>query len=641
MRETRSIVIPTVVGLLAVMSGCGRTVTVNGQAVSPGPDGGDVGPASASDGPAPPPGVDPDRATGDGRPCTAAADCPAGFCADGVCCNLACTGPCVSCNQPGFLGECRPVPPGVADPHGSCRSDPPESCGENGTCNGRGGCAKYTPGTPCRVGSCAEGNQFVPAGQCDGGGTCVSGVPISCAPFTCAGGACRTSCAGPQDCAGGACTAGSCGPRGNGQICAAAGECASGICQDGVCCDAACEGACMTCSSPHALGRCVAAPAGTASPACADQGPASCGTTGRCDGVGGCERYPDGTICRAASCDGASNQETPAGVCQSGRCQVPPPRSCAPYQGCSDNRCRTGCGGDGQCTAGNACSNGDCGKRPNGALCSQAGDCASGICAAGRCCASACAESCRSCAVPGFEGTCTDVPAGSPDPAGRCRQDACSDGCDGRGGCRRQPAGSVCGAASCEGQGQRVIRVCAETGACESRSEACPASQPVCENGVCQAPTPPACTAATCPGPCRICVADTCVDAPAGTSCPGGRCRMGGCVATCTPETCTGNRAECQGDTCVGSCSNANCAGPCRACSEDQRRCENANQGGDCGDGRICQSGVCSLPACNPSNCPGPCRRCKGDKCENANGEPCGVLGTGTCRGGMCMGLLD
>ena len=54
-------------------------------------------------------------ANGDTQPpapaptCTDAAQCASGFCVDGVCCNEACTGTCVSCNQAQSPGTCMPV----------------------------------------------------------------------------------------------------------------------------------------------------------------------------------------------------------------------------------------------------------------------------------------------------------------------------------------------------------------------------------------------------------------------------------------------------------------------------------------------------------------------------------------------------
>ena len=47
-------------------------------------------------------------------------ECKSTFCADGVCCNVACKGPCVSCDQQGRGGTCWPTDVGSPDPHGVC-----------------------------------------------------------------------------------------------------------------------------------------------------------------------------------------------------------------------------------------------------------------------------------------------------------------------------------------------------------------------------------------------------------------------------------------------------------------------------------------------------------------------------------------
>src|SRR4051812_5889096 len=84
---------------------------------------------------------------------------------------------------------------------------------------------------------------------------------------------------------------------GNGATCAGDTDCSSGACSwDKVCCDKACEGACVTCKAT--LGTCTPATAGTNPRAmCDDQGKASCGTTGVCDGEGACQKYPANTVC--------------------------------------------------------------------------------------------------------------------------------------------------------------------------------------------------------------------------------------------------------------------------------------------------------------------------------------------------------
>ena len=419
-----------------------------------------------------------------GSSCEKGAECQSGSCADGVCCNVACTGACVACDLATRRGECAPVPAGADDKHGVCRRDPPDSCGQTGSCNGLGGCSKHPAGLPCRPPSCEGPGRLIPASMCDGAGTCVHAAGIGCDPSTCEAGACRAACESDAQCtAPNRCTNGSCGQKGLGQSCAAGNECASAFCVDGVCCENACAGRCQFCASPQSSGRCAAVAAGAQDPraargerdptrACVDEGPATCRGNGRCDGGGGCQTYADGTVCGEPSCDGASNTASAAGTCRGGSCARTGARSCAPFLGCDGTQCRNSCATDAQCAPGGLCVAGDCGKRVTGSLCSQGNQCGSGVCAQGRCCASSCDQLCRSCALPGQEGTCANVPAGGGDPTGVCRDDACSNGCNGAGGCRREAAGTTCGAPTCEGN-RATTRTCSAEGVCVTSSEAC------------------------------------------------------------------------------------------------------------------------------------------------------------------------
>src|SRR5438445_12446590 len=52
-----------------------------------------------------------------GAGCVAAGDCTSNHCVDGVCCETACTGACVACNQAGLEGLCKSVAAGKPDPH--------------------------------------------------------------------------------------------------------------------------------------------------------------------------------------------------------------------------------------------------------------------------------------------------------------------------------------------------------------------------------------------------------------------------------------------------------------------------------------------------------------------------------------------
>jgi hypothetical protein len=603
-----------------------------------------------------------------GAACQMPDQCDSGYCADGVCCNVACTGACVSCNQQERMGECLPVPAGSPDVHGGCRQDPPDSCGQSGFCNGQGGCAKHPPGTTCGLGTCDGGRTLRAASECDGDGACVTANAIDCAPFTCEAGACRQSCNSNTDCiAPNVCTGGSCGKRGRGQLCTSADQCDSGSCADGVCCDNACAGRCRSCALPSARGTCTPVPANALDPraaggqggdACVDQGPASCGTDGRCDGNGGCQRYRNGTVCRAGRCDSASNAETPAGVCAGGQCDVPAARGCAPYRGCSGARCISQCGSDSQCAAGNVCNGGSCGRRPRGAACSRDGDCADpGVCAQGRCCDRACNGACMACNVEGRLGTCSPVPAMGADPTGTCRDDPCTNGCDGSGGCLRERAGTTCRPPSCSPAG--ITRsTCTAAGACASATTPCPDGQ-VCMGDRCAPPAKKgpgeACVASTecasnacvagrcctsaCAGPCRVCTAASawsCVNAPPNTPCGDGRrCQAGVCSKKGPGEACS-DGVECQSGTCSnGGCCATACSGPCRSCSAATTwQCRPAD-GGPCGMGNVCRNG-----ACVPS-CPGNQTMC-GQTCVNLARDPnnCGecrrVCSSGLCRAGTC-----
>lgn len=92
-----------------------------------------------------------------GNQCNVNSDCGSGFCADGVCCNVACgpTDSCRSCNQAGSLGTCSMVTTG--DDSDSC--DPMTR-----TCSATGVCLLKT-GQPCTNDAACASN------SCTGGMT--------------------------------------------------------------------------------------------------------------------------------------------------------------------------------------------------------------------------------------------------------------------------------------------------------------------------------------------------------------------------------------------------------------------------------------------------------------------------------------
>lgn len=208
-----------------------------------------------------------------GVACTTNAECASNACADGVCCNVACSGTCESCALAGLAGTCSPIPDDT-DPELECApvipmapegdagagSDAgpvdgglelnvPEGglmrnaavCG--GKCNGQRACKFPGPSTSCGTKWCNEVTE--PAAMvCNGAGSCEPQLS-QCNDYACNEGACRTQCAKHEDCqtetnycAGD----NTCKPKkANGITCTVAAECGSGFCAGNVCCNASCE----------------------------------------------------------------------------------------------------------------------------------------------------------------------------------------------------------------------------------------------------------------------------------------------------------------------------------------------------------------------------------------------------------------
>ncbi|HEX3698706.1 MAG TPA: hypothetical protein VH374_25280 [Polyangia bacterium] len=303
-----------------------------------------------------------------GVSCQIADECDSGVCVDGVCCESTC-GICQACNVPGSLGRCAPV--AVKTPSTLCVDQTAAlPCGYNGTCDGHGGCFRPAAGQMCAPASCA-GSTFNPVRACDGQGACVAAVPVSCAPFNCdptGGSHCRTTCSGAGDCVSTAqCNNNSCGvkpKKNNGAGCTADGDCNSNICSDGVCCDGRCGGQCQSCTLAGTVGQCKPVPNLKGDPhgICKDNGAATCGTNGLCDGAGGCAKYPVGSVCEAAQC--VAHAIVGARHCDAaGTCGAPALSDCAPYR-CDPvtTTCFTSCTIDAQCAiaSGNSCKKDMC-----------------------------------------------------------------------------------------------------------------------------------------------------------------------------------------------------------------------------------------------------------------------------------------
>jgi hypothetical protein len=197
------------------------------------------------------------------------------------------------------------------------------------------------------------------------------------------GGLCRVSCASNADCVNASCVNGLC-TRSLVAPCSQDQECATGFCADGVCCNVACRGPCVSCLLPGSLGTCAPVPAGAPDTRalCVDQGVATCGANGRCDGFGACQRYAVGATCSAPKCVG--DQLTLPGNCTAdGQC-VAPITSCAPFTCRTDApMCHSGCpSGDAICAPGAYCSGDEVcmPKKGIGAPCATDHECVSNHC---------------------------------------------------------------------------------------------------------------------------------------------------------------------------------------------------------------------------------------------------------------------
>lgn len=556
-----------------------------------------------------------------GASCDVGGECESGFCADGVCCNQACTGACLSCDQLNKVGECSPVPAGADDKRKICKATEVAGCGETGKCDGNGACAKYAKGTVCGGAMCS-GNDGIPASECDGNGTCVAGKPIACAPNVCRGNTCLDKCMTDADCTGGAvCTNGSCGLKPLGASCKNQGECASGHCADGFCCNKACAGTCEYCAFSTNRGKCTTVPAGDDDPRddCKAKNPSTCKENGKCNGNGACQLFGEGTPCSEQSCNATTNMQVYAKQCDGlGTCKkVREDTSCAPHT-CGGNACADSCSRDDQCVAPNSCVGSLCGKRKPGQLCSNNDQCSSGICTGeGVCCTSQCSGTCRSCKVAGKEGTCSDVPAGQ-DPLNQCEAQANSPcgptgTCDGAGKCALQATGVICAGATCSADNSKEIgaSTCDGAGKCSAPAGNTCQSDLVCSGSSCKASCS---TDADCRNG-KTCNTRTKQCGPANGA---------GC----------GSNADCGSDKCVdGYCCNSDCSGACESCAAKDTNGMN---------------GVCAaLPsgasdtACPPASCSAdkktatPASTCDGArKCTTPMAKPCGDF---SCNNGVCL----
>jgi len=616
-----------------------------------------------------------------------AVECLSGYEANGVCCNVACAGSCVSCNLPGSIGRCKPVDFGLPDPGAACAKNDPSTCGTTGVCNGSGACAIYPANTPCVPAACSGGVLSENAQTCDGKGTCQAANLVDCSPYLCSNGACNGSCTSDNDCKSGtACvvtqvrgiTTGLCsGKKANGQTCADPTECNSNQCVDGYCCESSCQGACRSCGLPGSLGQCVNAAAGAPDPrsTCSNQGKTSCGTNGMCDGTGACQKYPVGYVCGQDTC--VQGAHTPPATCNaSGQCVAPRPQNCGPYV-CNGQVCYNACTSDSsQCASPNVCdtSKGSCGLKPLGAECGTGSECVSGNCAQGVCCNSTCTSACMACNLAASAGLCNPVADGSPDPQGVCKSTPTAS-CGNTGACKGGECAFVAQGVNCK------VALCA------TNSEETPPS--TCDGaGACVTPLALSCGNFSCgPTTCKsscvsnadcvvpyTCINNTCGLKPNGTACTGsaecvsGHCTEGICCeSACSDDPATGLCRSCKVPGAIaGSClpvasGTADPKGRCVASPAGASFCSNdgtCNGSGACSPrpasagciGASCQAGLftsqtycdgkgsCRTPAapiaCAPYTCNDPPTSCRGS-CTIATSTTDCSAGE-ACVGGHC-----
>jgi hypothetical protein len=269
-----------------------------------------------------------------GATCQRGGDCGSGFCVDGVCCNEACTGQCLSCAVAGSAGTCLPVTGAPRGQRPACQGS--GACA--GTCDGKDPSACHYPGASvsCGTPSCKDG-VATPAATCDGQGACASPRPISCTPDPCDGDVCG-QCSGTRPCANGyQCTSGKCLPLLDaGKSCLGDGQCKSQHCQQDVCCDRACTGDCEACNLPGTAGKCTF----TAGKICRPSA-GLCDVAEACDGQSSScpadAKQPNGSTCRASAglCDLAEACDGQSPLCPADVKQ-PSGSTCRPSTGLCD-----------------------------------------------------------------------------------------------------------------------------------------------------------------------------------------------------------------------------------------------------------------------------------------------------------------
>lgn len=147
-----------------------------------------------------------------GQSCAGDNECQSNHCEQGVCCNSDCALACNSCNLPGSVGRCMPIPAGQ-DPLMQCADMAASTCGTTGMCNGAGACATWAQGTACAPPACTNGRVRT-ASTCNSSGTCTAPSGTWCVNYPCDTGGlfCKADCTNDSECVAPAkCVGGKCG----------------------------------------------------------------------------------------------------------------------------------------------------------------------------------------------------------------------------------------------------------------------------------------------------------------------------------------------------------------------------------------------------------------------------------------------
>jgi hypothetical protein len=157
-------------------------------------------------------------------------------CADGYCCNRACSGTCEACDVDSKQGTCTVISAGSQPRHGTCANTGAgvanTACA--GSCQGKsdGSCSYAPTSTACGSAGCNPSGQSQAAGTCNGTGLCSMPAPISCKTGgTCSAGGCSCPASLPNEC-GNACV----DIKTDNKNCGACShDCLGGTCLGGLC----------------------------------------------------------------------------------------------------------------------------------------------------------------------------------------------------------------------------------------------------------------------------------------------------------------------------------------------------------------------------------------------------------------------